>query len=72
MHQLQSYWPVMKTLKQHINKSVKPIDRKVIVTDLKPGYGSVMNNLGFKHQHYIYHLRLTINERIKKFLKQKG
>lgn len=61
----------LKTTYDFINKSVKPIDRKAIVTDLKPGYDSVMNKLGFKHQHCIYHLRLAINERIKKFLKQK-
>lgn len=30
-----------------------------------------MKKLGFKHQHCIYHLRLAINERNKKFLKQK-
>ena len=30
-----------------------------------------MMKLGFKHQHCIYHLRLAINERIKKYLKQK-
>lgn len=30
-----------------------------------------MYKLGFKHQYHIYHLRLAINERIKKFLKQK-
>ena len=61
----------LKTTYDFINKSVKPIDRKAIVTDLKSGYDSVMKKLGFKHQHCIYHLRLAINERIKKFLKQK-
>ena len=54
-----------------IDKSVKPIDITAIVTDLKLGYDSVMNKLGFKHQHCIYHLRLAINERIKKYLKRK-
>ena len=29
-------------------------------TDLKPGYDGVMSKLGFKHQHCIYHLRLSI------------
>lgn len=62
----------LKTTYDFINKSVNPINRKAIVTDLKPGYDSVMNKLGFKHQHCIYHLRLAINERIKKFLKQKN
>ena len=55
---------------EFINKSVKHKDRKAIVTDLKPGYDSVMKELGFKHQHCTYHLRLAVNERIKKYLKQ--
>ena len=62
----------LKTTYDFINKSLKPINRKAIVTDLKPGYDSIMNKLGFKHQHCIYHPRLAINERIKKFLKQKN
>ena len=62
----------LKTTCDFINKSVKSIHRKAIVTDLKPGYDGVMNKLGFKHQHCTYHLRLAINERIKKFLKQKN
>lgn len=61
----------LKTTYDFINKSLKPIDRKAIVTDLKLGYDGVMSKLGFKHQHCIYHLRLAINERIKKHLKQK-
>ena len=61
----------LKTTYEFINKSIKPIDRKAIVTDLKPGYDTVMNKLGFKHQQCIYHLRLAINERIKRYLKQK-
>ena len=59
------------TTYEFINKSVKHKDRKAIVTDLKPGYDSVMKKLGFKHQHCTYHLRLAVNERIKKYLKQK-
>lgn len=61
----------LKTTYDFINKSLKPIDRKAIVTGLKPGYDSVMQKLGFKHQHCTYHLRLAINERIKKHLKEK-
>ena len=61
----------LKTTYDFINKSIKTTDRKAIVTDLKPGYDGIMHKLGFKHQHCIYHLRLAINERIKKFLKQK-
>ena len=30
-----------------------------------------MKKLGFKHQHCTYHLHLAVNERIKKYLKQK-
>ena len=59
------------TTYEFINKSVKHKDRKAIVTDLKPGYDSIMKKLGFKHQHCTYHLRLAVNERIKKYLKQK-
>lgn len=59
------------TTYEFINKSVKHKDRKAIVTDLKPGYDSVMKKLGFKHQHCTYHLHLAVNERIKKYLKQK-
>ena len=61
----------LKTTYDFINKSLKPIDRKAIVTDLKPGYDSVMQKLGFKHQHGTYHLRLAVNERIRKHLKEK-
>lgn len=59
----------LKTTYDFINKSLKPIDRKAIVTDLKSGYDGIMSKLGFKH--CIYNLRLAINERIKKHLKQK-
>ncbi len=61
----------LKTTHDFINKSLKPIERKAIVTDLKLRYDSIMMKLGFKHQHCIHHLRLAINERIKKYLKQK-
>ena len=61
----------LKTTYDFINKSLKPIQRTAIVTDLKPGYDTVMQKLGFKHQHCTYHLRLAVNERIKKYLKEK-
>ena len=62
----------LKTTYDFINKSVKPIDRKAIVTDLKPGYDGIMKKLEFKHQYYIYHLRLAIqfkkeNEKISEY-----
>ena len=61
----------LKTTYDLINKSLKPIERTGIVTDLKPGYDTVMQKLGFKHQHCTYHLRLAVNQRIKKYLKEK-
>ena len=61
----------LKTTYDFINRSLKPIQRTAIVTDLKPGYDTVMQKLGFKHQHCTYHLRLAVNERIKKYLKEK-
>ena len=61
----------LKTTYDFINKSLKPIERTGIVTDLKPGYDTVMQKLGFKHQYCTYHLRLAVNQRIKKYLKEK-
>ena len=40
-----------------------------IVTDLKPGYDRVMMKLESKHQHCTFHLSLSVNERIRKYLK---
>jgi len=54
-----------------INKALHNQPREAIVTDLKPGYLSIMRKLGFKHQRCIFHLRLALNERIKKYLKEK-
>ena len=39
----------LNTTYEFINKSVKHKDKKAIVTDLKPGYDSVMKKLEFKH-----------------------
>ena len=60
-----------KTTYNFINKTIKLHERKAIVTDLKPGYDNTMRNLGLKHQHCTFHLNLSINERIRKYLKQK-
>ena len=60
-----------ETTYNFINKSIKSHERKVIVTDLKPGYDTTMRNLGLKHQHCTFHLNLSVNERIRKYLKQK-
>ena len=61
----------IETTYNFINKSIKSHERKVIVTDLKPGYDTIMRNLGLKQQHCIFHLNLSIDERIRKYLKQK-
>ena len=60
-----------KTTYNFINKTIKPHESKAIVTDLKPGYDTTMRNLGLKHQHCTFHLNLSVNERIRKYLKQK-
>ena len=60
-----------ETTYNFINKTIKPHERKAIVTDLKPGYDTIMRNLGLKHQHCTFHLNLSVNERIRKYLKQK-
>ena len=60
-----------ETTYNFINKTIKPHERKAIVTDLKPGYDTTMKNLGLKHQHCTFHLNLSVNERIRKYLKQK-
>ena len=59
-----------KTLRDFIKYSIPPHKRKAIVTDLKKDYDKVMRELGFDHQHCIYHLRLNINERIRKFIRK--
>ena len=60
-----------KTTYKFISDSLKPYEMNAIVTDLKPGYDRVMMKLGFKHQHCTFHLSLSVNERIRKYLKQK-
>lgn len=60
-----------KTVKKFIENSIPPHKRKAIVTDLKKDYDKIMRDLGFDHQHCTFHLRLNINEQIRKHLKQK-
>ena len=60
-----------ETTYKFLSDSLKPYEMNCIVTDLKPGYDRVMMKLGFKHQHCTFHLSLSVNERIRKYLKQK-
>ena len=47
-------------IKDFINKSIAPKDRIAIITDLKPGYHTIMNELGFIHQYCVFHLLQTV------------
>lgn len=42
-------------IRTFINKSIPFKDRVAIVTDLKPGYDTVIHELGFVHQHCTFH-----------------
>ena len=42
-------------IRNFINQSIPYKDRIAIVTDLKPGYDTVMHELGFVHQHCTFH-----------------
>lgn len=62
-----------KTLRDFIDRSIPMHKRTAIVTDLKKDYDKVMRELGFDHQNCTYHLRLNINEQIRKHIqKTKG
>ena len=52
-------------IKNFINTSIHPKDRKAIITDLKKDYDKIMENLGFKHQHCTFHLIKNINTSLK-------
>ena len=51
-------------IKDFINKSIAPKDRIAIITDLKPGYHTIMNELGFIHQYCVFHLLQRIWDNI--------
>ena len=53
-----------KKIKDFINKSIPPKKRIAIITDLKPGYDKVMHELGFVHQHCVFHLSNRIWDKI--------
>ena len=52
----------MKLLKILLTKAYPLKYRKAIVTDSKQGYDEIMNELGFAHQHCIFHLYKNILE----------
>lgn len=54
-----------------INKYTEPKNRIAIVTDTKPGYSTVMNELRFKrHQQCVFHFKLNLNKIIKDEIKK--
>lgn len=53
-----------KKIKDFINKSIPPKNRIAIITDLKPGYDTIMHELGFIHQHCVFHLSQRIWDKI--------
>lgn len=61
----------LHTTKKFIQSNLEPKDCIAIVTDLKPGYDKVMWELGFIHQHCIFHLLQNIYNYIKKDIKIK-
>ena len=57
-----------KKIKDFINKSIPSKDRIAIITDLKPGYDKIMRELGFVHQHCVFHLSKRIWDKIFKHI----
>ena len=51
-------------IKDFINKSIPSKDRIAIVTDLNPGYNTIMRELGFVHQLCVFHLSKNIWNKI--------
>lgn len=58
------------TTYKFIEKSTKPYQRKAIITDLKPGYETVIHKLDFEHQLCIFHLRQGLNKKNKRILQR--
>lgn len=59
-----------ETVQKFIKENIPTHKRKAIVTDLKKSYDGIMDNLGFKHQKCIFHLRLNVNKKIKTYLSE--
>lgn len=55
-------------IKNFINMSIPYKDRIAIITDLKSGYDKIMRELGFVHQHCIFHLLQRIWDHIFKYI----
>lgn len=53
-------------IKNFIDNSIPPKDRIAIVTDLKPEYDEIMEELGFVHQHCTFHLERNIKNTMEK------
>ncbi len=53
-------------IKNFIDKSIPFKDRIAIVTDLKPEYDKIMEELGFIHQHCTFHLEKNIKSNMEK------
>jgi hypothetical protein len=60
-----------ETIKKFIENTIPHHKRKVIVTDLRDEYDSLMRSLKFQHQYCTFHLIKNINKKIKEHLKQK-
>lgn len=58
-------------IRTFINKSIPFKDRVAIVTDLKPGYDTVMSELGFVHQHCTFHFLQRVWDKIFKHIDKK-
>lgn len=58
-------------IKDFINISIPYKDRISIITDLKPGYDKIMRELGFVHQHCIFHLLQRIWNKIFQHIDEK-
>lgn len=60
-----------KTIKNFIEKTIPEHQRIGIVTDLKPSYNKIMDNLGFIHQHCQFHFKQIISKYKTEYLRKK-
>ena len=57
-----------ETVEKFIDKNIPPHKRTAIITDLKKSYDKIIEKLGFTHQKCIFHLKLNIDEKVKRHL----
>lgn len=57
-----------ETVEKFIDKNIPPHKRTAIITDLKKSYDKIIEKLGFTHQKCTFHLKLNIDEKIKRYL----